>query len=109
MSRIARHFWNRLRCLWYSFAEAYRRPVREGSAAAVLCAAHSWREYRGWLPSLGTAQHLLQHRRCQFWAWHGGSAPPNQSLQGSVQGLPGPPKSSAEVRLRQMIKSLGTR
>jgi hypothetical protein len=35
------------RCSWYSFAEAYRRPVREGSAAAVLCVAESRREFGG--------------------------------------------------------------
>ncbi|KAJ1408896.1 hypothetical protein B484DRAFT_403401 [Ochromonadaceae sp. CCMP2298] len=92
-------FWVTI-CSWYSFAEAYRRPVREGSAAAVLCVAESRREFGGWLPSLGTAQHLLQHRRCQFWAWHGGrrpSTPCNQSLQGSAPGLPAPPRSCAEA------------
>ncbi|KAJ1397543.1 hypothetical protein B484DRAFT_406942 [Ochromonadaceae sp. CCMP2298] len=76
-------------CSWYSFAEAYRRPVREGSAAAVLCVAESRREFGGWLPSVGTVQHLLQVSRP--------SAPCNQSLQGSAPGLPAPPWSSAEA------------
>ncbi|KAJ1426276.1 hypothetical protein B484DRAFT_397638 [Ochromonadaceae sp. CCMP2298] len=54
----------------------------------------------GWLPSLGTAQHLLQYRRRLISAWHRGSItrrpprhqaserPCNQSLQGSICARP---------------------